>query len=62
MSQNKPIPEEESWLAIVRKQIRSLHFGVVQIVVHNDRVVQIDRTEKVRLTEKNSADDLSPQI
>lgn len=44
--------EESAWLAIVKRQVKSLHFGVVQIVVHNDRVVQIERTEKIRLNDK----------
>jgi hypothetical protein len=39
----------ESWLDIVRRQVGSLDFGVVQIVVHGARVVQIERTEKIRL-------------
>jgi hypothetical protein len=38
-----------SWMSIVQQQVCSLSFGVVQIVVHNGRVVQIERTEKVRL-------------
>jgi hypothetical protein len=29
--------------------VSSLRFGVVQIVVHDSRVVQIERTEKTRL-------------
>lgn len=37
------------WLDIVAGQVASLRFGVVQIVVHESRVVQIDKTEKVRL-------------
>ena len=41
--------EGESWLELVRRQVDSLNFGVVQIVVHGARVVQIERTEKVRL-------------
>ena len=41
--------ELEQWLGLVRDQIRSLQFGVVQIVVHDSKVVQIDRTEKLRL-------------
>ena len=51
--------EERAWLAIVRRQVRSLRFGVVQIVVHNAQVVQIERTEKLRLNEANrlAADD-----
>jgi hypothetical protein len=39
----------ESWLEVVRRHVGSLNFGVVQIVVHDGRVVQIERTEKVRL-------------
>lgn len=38
-----------SWIDVVRRQVGSLNFGVVQIVVHDSRVVQIERTEKVRL-------------
>ena len=38
-----------AWEEIVRQQVKSLRFGVVQIVVHEGRVVQIERTEKVRL-------------
>lgn len=51
--------EERVWLSIVRRQVRSLRFGVVQIVVHNAQVVQIERTEKVRLNEASrlSAED-----
>jgi hypothetical protein len=37
------------WLGIVAQQVESLRFGVVQIVVHESRVVQIEKTEKVRL-------------
>ena len=37
------------WLNIVRQQVHSLDYGVVQIVVHDSRVVQIERTEKLRL-------------
>jgi hypothetical protein len=39
----------DSWLEVVRQQVASLSFGVVQIVVHDARVVQIERTEKLRL-------------
>lgn len=39
----------EPWIEIVRRQVRQLRFGVVQIVVHDSRVVQIDRTERTRL-------------
>lgn len=41
--------QNNSWLELIAKQVASLRFGVVQIVVHDSRVVQIERTEKVRL-------------
>lgn len=37
------------WLAIVRDKVQGLRFGVVQIVVHDGRVTQIERTEKTRI-------------
>lgn len=37
------------WLAIVREKVESLRFGVVQLVVHDGKVTQIERTEKTRL-------------
>ena len=52
---NTPIDPEENaenvpaWLEIVRRQVDSLRFGVVQIVVHDSEVTQIDKTERVRL-------------
>ena len=42
-------PSRESWLDAVCGQVKSLRFGVVQIVVHDSRVVQIEKTEKIRL-------------
>jgi len=36
---------QETWLETVRGQVTSLPFGVVQIVVHDSKVVQIERTE-----------------
>lgn len=40
-----------AWQEIVNEQVSSLRFGVVQIVVHESRVVQIEKTEKVRFPE-----------
>lgn len=42
--------QSRSWLELVREQVGSLEYGVVQITVHNARVTQIDRTERTRLT------------
>ncbi len=38
----------DRWLEVVRQHVDSLRFGVVQIVVHDSRVTQIERTERVR--------------
>lgn len=45
--------DSAAWLEAVRRQIKTLRFGVVQIVVHDSRVVQIERTEKIRLADKS---------
>ena len=37
------------WLELVRENVHSLRFGIVQIIVHDSRVTQIERTEKTRL-------------
>ncbi len=42
-------PGEPEWVALVRSQVRDLRYGVVQLVVHDGRVTQIERTEKTRL-------------
>jgi hypothetical protein len=44
------------WIGIVRKQVESLRFGVVQITVHESRVVQIEKTEKVRIEKSERAE------
>lgn len=41
--------DQPDWVAIVREKVESLRFGVVQIVVHDGKVTQIERTEKTRL-------------
>ena len=54
MSITKGTANEEAaaptWLAVVEDQVRELRFGIVQIVVHEGRVVQVERTERVRLS------------
>jgi hypothetical protein len=39
----------QPWLSVVANAVASVRFGIVQIVVHDSRVVQIDRTEKLRI-------------
>lgn len=51
MSTNhSPVPALlPEWLALVQEKVETLSYGVVQIVVHDRRVTQIERTEKTRL-------------
>ena len=41
--------EKPAWLETVRRQVGSLNYGVVQIVVHDSQVTQIEKTERIRL-------------
>ena len=38
------------WLRLVQQKVEGLRYGVVQLVVHDGRVTQIERTEKTRLS------------
>ncbi len=40
---------EEAWLDVVRRLVTTLQYGSVNIVVHDARVTQIERIERVRL-------------
>jgi len=42
------VPEPE-WLSLVRAKVKDLRYGVVQLIVHDGRVTQIERTEKTRV-------------
>jgi hypothetical protein len=51
-SQNKlPVGGNEDlrWLELVIQQVGSLRYGVVEIVVHDGHVIQIEKTERLRL-------------
>lgn len=43
-------PAKVEWLDLVARQVSSLRFGTVQIVVHEGRVTQVESTEKIRLS------------
>jgi hypothetical protein len=54
MSQNQqkaPVSggDDLKWLELVIQNVKSLRYGVVEIVVHDSRVIQIEKTERVRL-------------
>jgi hypothetical protein len=45
----KENPGEPHWLELVRQHVGSLRYGIVQIVIHDSKVIQIEKTERVRL-------------
>lgn len=40
---------EERWVPIVRQLLHGLRYGVVQIVIQDSKVIQVEKTEKLRL-------------
>ncbi len=51
-SEHKPQlgePGDLKWVDLVVQHVKSLRYGVVEIVVHDSRVIQIEKTERVRL-------------
>jgi len=55
----------QNWQDIVRQHVESLRFGTVEIIVHDSRVIQIEKTERVRLGKSgagNAADTVRIEI
>jgi hypothetical protein len=48
-SKEPVVGDQSKWLELVVQQVKSLRYGVVEIVVHDSRVIQIERTERLRL-------------
>ncbi|MGD1087557.1 MAG: YezD family protein [Verrucomicrobiota bacterium] len=46
--------DDLKWLELVIQNVKSLRYGVVEIVVHDSRVIQIEKTERVRLDKTES--------
>jgi hypothetical protein len=60
MSQTITIPKPDAdrveWLRVVQEKVETLRYGVVQLIVHDGRVTQIERTEKTRLYPSGNRD------
>ena len=49
-SQPRPQPEPPSLpIDAIQEAVDSIRFGVVQLIIQDGRIVQIDKTEKIRL-------------
>jgi hypothetical protein len=46
------INDEEEWLNVVRKKVKQLQYGSVQITVHDGRVTQVESIEKTRIVQR----------
>ena len=44
------VTDEARWLELVTQYVKGMRYGVVEIVVHDAKVIQIEKTEKVRLS------------
>ncbi|WP_256759821.1 YezD family protein [Cohnella sp. WQ 127256] len=44
----KPVEVDEQWLGRIAEQVNGLEYGEVNIVVHDGRIVQIERKERKR--------------
>lgn len=47
---------ETAWEQAVRKAVRGLRYGSVEVQVHDGRVVQVETREKVRFADDRPAD------
>ena len=47
---------EKKLLFQILKALRSIRYGYVQIIVQDSRIVQIDKTEKIRLDKEDFKD------
>jgi hypothetical protein len=44
----EPLPMPPSLLEELRQALRSIRYGTIEIVIHDGRVVQLERREKIR--------------
>jgi len=61
----KPLEVDDVWSKRIVNSVNGLEYGTVQIVVHDGRIVQIERTERKRfeseaaIRDANAADNRS---
>lgn len=47
---------ENNWLEVVRDYVSSLRFGTVEVLVRDKQVVEIEKTERVRLAKNGDVE------
>lgn len=48
------------WAEVIRNQVSALESGLIEIIVHDSKVVQIETTERLSLEDKKSQKQISP--
>ncbi|MBW5447306.1 DUF2292 domain-containing protein [Cohnella sp. CFH 77786] len=56
----KRVEWNEEWLERIKDAVAGLSYGTVQIVVHDGRIVQIERTERFRYEPSAESRNASP--
>ena len=51
----------DPWTRLIADKLRHLRFGVIQLTIHDSRVVQVDCTERTRLPTGLSPSDYDTQ-
>lgn len=51
----KPLQVDPIWLERIAESLEGIMFGSVQIVVHEGRIVQVDKTERYRFNDSSQA-------
>jgi hypothetical protein len=51
----KPLVIDEVWVERITQTLNGLEYGMVQIVVHDGKIAQIDRTERKRFEGSSQA-------
>ncbi len=60
MSTDPKQPQDGTW-PLIAEALRELKFGVVTITIHHGRIVQIERSEKLRLDRPGKASSSVPK-
>lgn len=55
----KPLQVDSVWLERIAQSLEGITFGSVQIVVHEGRIVQVDKTERYRFGNEVNSSSLS---
>lgn len=49
MAKDYPVKNEDKWKELVNELIKEVKYGNITLIIQDGKVIQIDKTEKVRL-------------